>query len=692
MISKPLTKEPKIMRISKPVRWILYVVGGLMASLFLMLVFLAFVRISIDLSNHKSIVEKAASLALDRTVKVDDKIVISTSLRPIFSLGGLLISNPKGFQEGDFLKMKTAEVQVRVLPLLLGKLKISKFSVKGLVVMLVENKAGNVNWSIQIPTESKPEASPKPQAPSEEGPLELTSDSLVLTKLVLEDISVDVRRPALAEPLQFKIEECTGTMLPGKPLILSMKGNLVEEPYSTAIEVGSLQELLEENRSWMKINIDIAQTRFQFEGALDLARALKSLQLNASVAGDRLDSLNGLLDLDLPPLKSYTASAQLTMRGDQQDLSDFVIQVGESKLTGKMTADYSGDRTKAVIELSAPLIQLNDFDVGDWSPEKSDGQEPANDAGKKKKTESGAAQDKMSSPAEATAELLSPEVLERADLRMTLKAQKVMSGTDELGSGSLTAILKDGRFSIDPVKLNIPGGSFAVAASLKPSIKAPQVSLRAVMKNFDFGVLVRRANPKADMGGIINLDVDLKSSADSFDKLMANGNGYFDFSGRLENLEAGIIDLWAVNVIAAVATSEDDEASKINCVVGRWTMKDGLLKPNVFLIDTNKIRICGKGQVDFRKEHIDLKMAPAAKKPEFFSLATPVEVNGNFADFGVGIQAGGLVGTAIRFITSPLHVPFRRLAGEKLPADGADVCSIAIGPSNRSQKPPAGCK
>ena len=145
-------------------------------------------------------------------------------------------------------------------------------------------------------------------------------------------------------------------------------------------------------------------------------------------------------------------------------------------------------------------------------------------------------------------------MLEKFDVEMNVKVDKVLSGSDELGSGSLTATMKEGRFAIDPVKLNIPGGSFSLAASLKPDIKAPEASVRALMEKFDFGVIVRRANPKADMGGLINLDVDLKSSADSFDQLMANGNGYFDFSGRLENLKAGIIDLWAVNLIAAVVS------------------------------------------------------------------------------------------------------------------------------------------
>ena len=311
---------------------------------------------------------------------------------------------------------------------------------------------------------------------------------------------------------------------------------------------------------------------------------------------------------------------------------------------------------------------------------------------KKKEKTAKAAQDQKSSADEGADELLSPEVLARFNVRMNVKAEKVMSGTDELGSGVLTATLKDGRFSLDPVILNIPGGSFSLAASLKPDKKAPQASIRVVMKKFDFGVLVRRANPKADMGGLINLDVDLKSSADSFDKLMASGNGYFDFSGRLENLKAGIIDLWAVNLIAAVVSKKDEDASKINCVVGRWTLKDGLLKPDVFLIDTTKIRICAKGQVDFRKEHLDLKMAPTPKKPEYFSLATPIEVKGSFDDFGVGIQSGGLIGTAVKFVASPVTTTLQRLTGKELPADGADVCGMVIGPQDRSAKAPAGCK
>ena len=47
----------------------------------------------------------------------------------------------------------------------------------------------------------------------------------------------------------------------------------------------------------MEIKTEIAKTRFEFSGAIDLAQVNKSLKLKAAVAGDRLDSLKGFLNI-----------------------------------------------------------------------------------------------------------------------------------------------------------------------------------------------------------------------------------------------------------------------------------------------------------------------------------------------------------------------------------------------------------
>lgn len=685
------------MRLPKILRWIAYVMGGLVAVLVVVLAVLALVQIPIDLTTHKGAVEAVASRILDRPLRIDGKIQVTTSLWPAFEIEGVRLGNPKGFQAGDFATMKAAKVQVAVLPLLLTKIHILEFSVRGVSVALVANSEGEVNWSSRPAEDSTRKAPKKEGSEARGGKVELASDSLVVKMLTLEDISVSYRDPSITEPLEFEINECNGAALAGKPFALSMKGTLRKQPFTTTIKAGSLEELLGESRSWMNVKMEIAQTHFEVEGNIDLSQALHTLNVKSSVRGEKLDSLNELLKLDLPSLKSYRVSGLLSMRKDRIDLTDFAIYVGKSKLTGKMTIDDTGSRPVANIDLDAPVIQLNDFGVGDWSfergkPEETGQQaaEPADGSGEAASKPKAVSQT-TGYRVEEAAKLFSPEVLGAFDARMKVAVGKVLSGADELGSGLLTAALKEGRVSIDPLKLNIPGGSFLFSLSVKPGREASEASVRALIDQFDFGVIARRADPETRMGGTLSLDVDLKSSAKNLDELLANGNGYLDFSGRPENLSAGIIDLWAVNLIAVIASRGDENGSSINCVFGRWSMKDGLLNPEVFVIDTTKIRICGKGEVDFRKGLITLKAAPTPKRPEFFSLATPLEVSGKFSDFGVGIQTGGLFGTAINFVTSPVHVPFRRLAGEGLPGDGSDVCTMTIGPADRSTKSPAGC-
>ena len=111
-------------------------------------------------------------------------------------------------------------------------------------------------------------------------------------------------------------------------------------------------------------------------------------------------------------------------------------------------------------------------------------------------------------------------------------------------------------------------------------------------------------------------------------------------------------------------------------------MVDGELIAENLAVDTSKIRICGKGSIDFKTRTFDLKAAPTAKRPEFFSLATPLVITGSFDDFGIGLQ-GGVLGagtTAVKFAISPLTTPFKRLVRDDLPDDGADICGLAIGP------------
>lgn len=682
-------RKPRLRRVSF---WLLIIVGVPIG--FLILLALAGVRV--DLTEYKGTVESGASSALGRPVLVDGDIDVTVSLWPSLEIKGIRIPNPEGFEDGDLARMERAYVKVSVLPLLAGKLHVKETHVVGMDLNLRRTTAGANNWASQRTDIPSAPDSPKDEPPGERPPL--TSDSLVVGDLSLDDISVSYSRGEGSEPVIFRIDESDGSARAGEPFELSLRGVLGRQAFDAQLSATSLQELLELNRSRMDIEVSIADTTLQLAGIVDLSQRARSLQFEVGVAGDRLDSLNHLLELDLPPLRDYRASAVMTLEPESAELSSFEIAVRNSALTGEMSIDRSSDRPAARASFVAKTIQLDDFNVEGWSPDggaSESGGAADEDADADTGKSEGAEKTSTGSATQAT-ELFDPEILARYDAALSIEVDEVRSGDDVLGRGRLEAGLDGGRLSLGPVQLDVPGGSVMLSTSLKPGAAQSEATLRVLIDRFDFGIFTRRKNPDAKLGGTLSVDLDLRATASRIEDILAGGNGYIHISGNPENLEAGIIDLWAVNLVASIVSeSEKDEdgvePSTINCLVSHWSMKDGVLSADRMVIDTSRIRICGTGDIDFGSEAIDLTIAPTAKRPEFFSLATPLVARGGFDDFRMGIKRGSLGTTAVKFITSPVHTPLRRVFGRELPEDGSDVCALPLGPEADTQEDVAGC-
>jgi uncharacterized protein involved in outer membrane biogenesis len=346
-------------------------------------------------------------------------------------------------------------------------------------------------------------------------------------------------------------------------------------------------------------------------------------------------------------------------------------------MTGKMSLNTVARPPRLDIDLTTRTLQMDDFKVGDWSPVKpstaADKQETAGKTTVQRETNRQQVQS-----------LLSPEFMRSLDARFNLKVQQVLSGQDKLGSGNLAAGLEKGRFFVDPMQLNVPGGSVKLAFAFEPTNTETALEASAKIEQFDYGILARRVKPESNMGGWLSLDIGLKSRAQSLDTIMHHANGYIDFAIVPQDFEAGLFELWAVNLLAAALPQVDSgKTSVVNCAVFQFDIKDGKMKENAIFADTTKMQVGGKAKVNFKTQEVYMAMAPKAKKAEFFSLATPIQVKGTFTDYKIGVQPGGLIGTALRFITSPILVPIQRTFTERAAADGKAACAAAM---HRSHK------
>jgi uncharacterized protein involved in outer membrane biogenesis len=650
------------------------------------------VGFDVDLDPLRSRFEAAATASLGREVRFEGPLLLVPSFSPTVEVGGLHIANPTNWPTPDFARMQRARLQVEVLPFLTStRLQIRELSAEGVEVALHRRKGGEVNWRFTAPVQAAPPEAEEPSAEPARPEADAWHEDPIVTaaeleRILLTDIRVVYQNDATGGSVAFALDELAGGAATDAPLEIAMRGSYRKQPYRMSVNGGNPMDLLTGETAWpFEISLEIAETELRlsalvdegerdFAGALDgrgEAGALEGRRLGEigiSLGGERLDSLDELVGLSLPPLGPHAFEGRFRAFAGGRYQADVEIGVGSSELRGTLELEAQRDPPRVVLDLVSEDVQLDDFRLGDWSPFRG---EPRAAPAAQERAE-------LSAPLEPRA-LLSPEMMRSLDARLGVRVKRVRSGTDAMGRAEFSAALEAGRFSLDPFQLEVPGGSVRLATSIQPVGRGVEATLTTRVDRFDYGILARRADPDTEMGGLFALDVRLRSRAPDAATLMRYASGRFDFAVFPEAFEAGIADLWAVNLLSAVLpTLDKSKESKVNCAVGLFNMKDGRMWQETILVDTSKMSVSGTAEVDFKTERIDVTLEPAPKRPEFFSLATPLQVQGSFEDFGVEVEPEDLFGTVLRFVTSVVHVPVQRIFTRKRPADDLEGCLAAM--------------
>jgi uncharacterized protein involved in outer membrane biogenesis len=458
---------------------------------------------------------------------------------------------------------------------------------------------------------------------------------------------------------------------PGERVKLDVAGTIDALPVTIAIRSAPAKDLVNPAlRVPFEITVEAAQSRLSLSGSLARDIAERDVELAMHISGQRFDALNKLLRVSLPPWGPWSAAGQFRMSRRGYEVNQLKLQVGSSELNGRGLLDTRGQRARLEVALAAPLIQLEDFRTGSWSATDSKAAPAA-------VTDVDTLRKQASLASDQVQGLLSPALLQQLNANMTVEVERVLSGRDQLGSGSLQARLENGQAEIGPVKIAMPGGSAQGSLSYVPGERDVQAGLKLDVDNFDYGVLARRIKPESDMGGRFSVHVDVHSRAERLSEILRHGNGQINFAVWPQNLKADVFDMWAVNVLVALLpTLDPNNVSKVNCAVGRFALDNGKLNQQQLVIDTSQMRVTGKSSVSFVDETLQLRLQPQAKSAQFLSLAIPIEVSGTFKQFSVGPNPGDILATVIRMATSIFWVPVKKLFEDKVPVDGSDVCAL----------------
>lgn len=654
--------------------------------------------IRVDLEPMRKPFEAMASETVGRPVKLEGEVFLVPTWSVTVEAHALRIANPEGWERAEFAHVELARLQVELLPLLRRRVVVRELRAEGIEARLERRADGTVNWDFTGDETHEPEPDPEPEMVADAEPeptsetagdeppawRELLPRAIVIERLALRDIRAEGHDAVAGTQRYLAVERLDGTASTDAPLELSLSGSYDGHSFVHSLRTGDPDLLIGGDAAWpLWSEFEIADTRLELtaqvdEGEWDFAEALRFFLATAhspfaelehdrlvamtlTIEGERLDALDPLFDVSLPPWGPLRLQGHFEVFGGGDFSAEVVTQVGSSKLSGKLEIQARSTPPRFELALNAPTVQLDDFPLQGWS---ALGAQPAGT------TQPGA----LRQPSAGRA-LLSPDVMSRLDAQLQVDVAKVASGSDWLGKGRISAHLENGSFRLDAFDIDAPGGSVRTRASLTPGRRSMSGTLEFATDRFDYGILARRFDPDTDMRGVFATKIDLKSTAPDPTRFVEHASGRVDVAVFPEKLEAGVVDLWAVNLAAAVLPAIDsDEQSKVNCLVALMKMKDGIMTEEVLIADTSRMTVHGKARIDFRKNWIDLDLAPDPKRPEFFSAATPIEVHGNLEAFDID----DVLQTLVRFLTSVIHVPIRRLFHHSESPEELDACMAAL--------------
>ena len=471
---------------------------------------------------------------------------------------------------------------------------------------------------------------------------------------------------ALQRPVtEFGVTEAKIGILPGEPIRLALNGTLDETALDIRLSSGRLADMLRDATHLpFSLVAQAAGARLTLEGevALPLGR---SGQLTFEMSGERLDSLSELARVELPAWGPWSLRGPLRMTPTGYELQGLLLSVGENRLEGTGTLNMSGARPRLDVRVNAPSIQLDDFPL----PERLAEEPP-------KASRAEALRLKASKVVGQTERLLGAGFLRRLDAYLDVEVQEVLSGSDRLADGSLRVQVVDGRLFLGPAMVNIPGGTLRLAVAYDPTLSEIELAAGAYVERFDYGIIARRLSRKDDTRGLFSMNLEFAGRAPSLNTIMHHANGRVDFAVWPTELRTGIFSLWSVNLVLSLVPLIDPGGdAHLNCVVGRFDLKDGKLPDDKMIIDTTRVRIRGTGSADLASEKLAFVFRPRAKGFAPFRLQTPLRASGTFTDFRFGIKRRDLLESILRLIASPILLPIEWLTLGPLPRDGADVCT-----------------
>ncbi len=601
---------------------------------------------------------------------------------------GLEFANPDWASEPYLVKATAAEFDIRLWPLLFGKVELPRIALIEPQIGLQIEPDGRRTWALSRDT-SNAGASP-------------LIGSLTVDRGTLKYRAVK-QGADMAASFSLAAEASTASATTGSaalPLSFKVAGKWRNEAFTANGRTGGVLQLSRDlTESFpIEVNAQSGKTMLKAKGSIENLQEMTGLNAAFDVQGRNLDELYKLLGVVLPSTPPYKLRGQVSKQGKVWSTSQIRGVLGGSDLSGQLSFDTSAAIPLLTGKVQSKLLDFDDLRPVIGLPVKSS-KTVAVSAPKTAVTQT---------PADKTVQTnASRKVLPTAALDLVklkaMNADVIYTALNirhveqlPLDKGSVHVKLNNGVMQLDPLALGVAGGSLAgritMDVNVVPAAFDTRFDLRAVQLNQLFPTI---QTTKTSLGKISG-QVALKGRGNSMAQMLGSASGDVAVlmgKGEISNILLEFMGLDGGEIIKFFLRG--DRNVVLRCAAAAFDVKQGLMSSKVIVLDTTDTVINGSGQVSLANETLDILLKPEPKDKSILSLRSPLKIGGTFAAPTAGPDKVALGARAGLAIALGAINPFLALlatieTGPGQDADCTGALAVASNPKSKAVLKPAG--
>lgn len=621
-------------------------------------------------------INRHVSAQLGRRFEITQHLAVHLGRTVTVKADGVEVANPEWASEPYLLKASVAEFDIKLWPLLFGKVELPRIALTAPQFGLQIEPDGRRTWALSRDTSDESAVPVIGSLLVDQGSLKYLSAAQGANIAVTFSLS-----PELAGPL---------------PLSYKAAGKWKNEVFSASGRTGGVLQLRAKTQAPFPIEISAlaGKTSLKAQGSIANLADLAGVDGTFDLRGRNLEELYKLVGVVLPSTPPYKVRGKLAKHGKVWAVSQIQGVLGSTDINGALRFDQS-----VAVPVLTGNLQSKLLDFGDLGP--MIGATPAASKAAEVKAKAEAkAQAGTEQPGRSPASsrkvlpvtILSLARLQAMDADVTYSAANIRHVQAlPLDKGSAHIKLNAGVLQLSPFSLGVAGGSVAgslqIDSNVAPAAFTSRLDVRAVQLNQLFPKVETTRSSLGKISGQFNL----QGRGASVAQILGSASGDVAVlmgKGQISNILLEFLGLDGGEIIKFLVRG--DRNVQLLCAAAAFDVNRGLMTSRAIVLDTTDTVINGRGRVSLADETLDIVLEPAPKDRSILSLRSPLRIGGTFASPSAGPDKGALAGRAgIALVLGAIN-PLLALAAtiETGPGQDADCGEVLA----QAAKPNAGSR